>query len=130
MSSQDFFARARESARVPTGAYPSTSEVKNVSEQKIEKQIQGAGLTAPRLRPEDIDKVIASATYTRLPSGKVMVCELTLINGYTVRGESACVSPENFNVQIGEEISFKNAREKVWELEGYLLQQRLHAQRQ
>ena len=101
-----------------------------MSEQKIEKQIQDAGLTAPRLRPEDIDKVIVSATYTQLPSGKVMVCELTLINGYTVRGESACVSHENFNVQIGEEISFKNAREKVWELEGYLLQQRLHDQHQ
>jgi len=55
-----------------------------------------------------------------------MVCELTLRNGFTVRGEAATVSKENFNVAIGERISRENAREKVWELEGYLLQQRIH----
>jgi hypothetical protein len=95
-------------------------------EEKIESKIIAAGLSAPRLSPKDIDSVIVSETFTVLPSGKSMVCELTLENGFTVRGDSACVSKENFNFDIGKEISRENARNKVWELEGYRLQESLH----
>jgi len=95
-------------------------------EHQIEKEIQGKGLNAPRLRPEDIDAVIVGESYTVLPSGKAMVCELILRNGFSVRGESACVSKANFNEEIGRKISFDDARNKVWMLEGYLLQDRLH----
>jgi hypothetical protein len=94
-------------------------------EQEIEQAIQAKGLNAPRLTPTLIDSVIIDKTFTSLPSGKVMVCELTLTNGFTVRGEAATVSKENFNEEIGKTISFKNAREKIWELEGYLLQERI-----
>lgn len=97
-----------------------------MNEQQLEQEIQAKGLNAPRLTPESIDAVIDTATFTVLPSGKVMVCELRLVNGFTVRGESATVSKENFNLEIGESISYKNAREKIWELEGYLLQQRIY----
>jgi len=96
-----------------------------MSEQKIEEMIQERKLTAPRLCPADIDAAIVHATYTELPSGKAMICELTLRNGFTVRGESACVSKANFNREIGKEVAYNNARQKVWELEGYLLQERL-----
>jgi len=93
-----------------------------MSEQEIEKEINNKGLNAPRLRPSDIDAVIIGETFTKLPSGKAMVCELTLASGFTVRGESACVSKENFDEEIGQKISKENARNKVWELEGYRLQ--------
>ena len=93
-------------------------------EQEIEKEIQEKGLNAPRLNPADIDAKIVGATYTNLPSGKCVVCELTLANGFTVRGESACVSPANFDQEIGNKIAYKNARDNVWQLEGYLLQEK------
>ncbi len=93
-------------------------------EAVIEKQLQEKGLNAPRLSPEKIDAVIVSETYTVLPSGKAMVCELTLRNGYTVRGDSAVVSKANFNEEIGRKISRQNAREKIWGLEAYLLQEK------
>ena len=98
-----------------------------MSEQAIEQEIQEKGLNAPRLTPADIDAAIAGETFTVLPSGKVMVCELTLRNGFTVRGEAATVSKANFNEEIGKKISRENARNKVWELEGYLLQEKLAA---
>ena len=97
-----------------------------MSEQSIEQETKEKGLTAPRLTPQDIDRAIAGETFTVLPSGKAMVCELTLENGFTVRGESACVSKENFDYEIGCKIARENARSKVWELEGYLLQQKLY----
>jgi hypothetical protein len=97
-----------------------------MSEQQIEKEIQERGLNAPRLCPADIDRVIVEETYTTLPSGKAMICELTLENGFSVRGESACVSKANFNEEIGRKIAREDARNKVWQLEGYLLQQKLY----
>lgn len=96
-----------------------------MDEQKLERVIQAEGLNAPRLTPEAIDAVIVDKTFTVLPSGKVMVCEVTLVNGFTVRGEASVVSKANFRQEIGEEISFINARSKIWELEGYLLQSKL-----
>lgn len=91
----------------------------------FEAKIKEKGLTAPRVTTQGILNTIVGETYTILPSGKVMVCELTLRNGYTVRGEAAVVSKENFDEEIGREISKSNALRKVWELEGYLLQEKL-----
>lgn len=96
-----------------------------MSEESIEKSIQAKGLNAPRISPQDVDRVVVDETFTILPSGKVMVCELTLRNGFTVRGEASTVSPENFDVEIGRKISKERARNKVWQLEGYLLQERV-----
>lgn len=98
-----------------------------MTEKAIESAILASKPTAPRLTPADIDAVIVGETFTTMPSGKVMVCELTLRNGFTVRGEAATVSRENFKVDIGEKISRENARNKIWELEGYLLQEKLSA---
>ena len=97
-----------------------------MSEKEIEKEIVDKGLDAPRLCPADIDKVIVGKTFTNLPSGKCMICEITLKNGFTVRGESACVSKDNFDQEIGEKISYEDARNKIWGFEGYLLQERVH----
>lgn len=97
-----------------------------MTEDNLEQAIQDKNLTAPRLTPLGIARVIKKETFTMLPSMKVLVCELTLENGYTVRGEAAVVSPENFDLEIGQMVSRENARRKVWELEGYLLQQKLY----
>ena len=56
--------------------------------------------------------------------GVLTICILTLRNGYLVTGESACVSPENFDAEIGRQVARTNARDKVWLLEGYLLRER------
>lgn len=96
-----------------------------MSEADIEKRIQDKGLNAPRLTPDLIDDAIIRAEY-HVFQGKHTVCCLTLKNGYTVLGESACVSPANYNLEIGRDVAYENARLKVWPLEGYLLQQRNH----
>ena len=72
-----------------------------MTDNEIEKELQAKGLNAPRLRPEDIDAVIVSADYVMMPSGRTMICELTLKNGFTVRGETTCVDQRNFDEEIG-----------------------------
>ena len=83
-----------------------------------------------RVTPEDIDNMIAGISYTVLPSGKVVVCELTLWNGFTVRGEAAVVCIENFDMEIGRDVSYRKAKDKLWEIVGYLLQEKLYRESQ
>lgn len=97
-----------------------------MSEQQIEKEIQDKGLNAPRLTPDLIDSKVKSVDYHVFPGSCLTVCCMTLENGFTVTGESACASPENFDEEIGKKIAFDMARNKIWMLEGYLLKQRLH----
>jgi hypothetical protein len=96
-----------------------------MSEKDIEQEIKDKGLTAPRLTPALIDATIASEDYHVFEGSQLTVCCLTLQNGFTVTGESACASPENFNAEIGQKIARENARGKIWALEGYLLKQAL-----
>lgn len=97
------------------------------NEETIEQDLQRLGLNAPRLSPQLIDAAILQAQYHVFEGSCLTVCCLTLRNGFTVIGESACVSPENFNRLKGEEIAYTKAREKIWPLEGYLLREKLHA---
>lgn len=96
-----------------------------MSEKQIEKEIQEKGLNAPRLTPDHIDSVIVDEAYHVFPNTTLTVCCLKLDNGYTVTGESAAASHENFDEEIGRKIARENARNKIWMLEGYLLKERL-----
>lgn len=71
-----------------------------------------------------LESIITDKKFHRL-TGTLTVCVLTLRNGFTVTGESACVSPEAYNQEIGESIAFENAFDKLWQLEGYVLKNKL-----
>jgi hypothetical protein len=57
--------------------------------------------------------------------GLLTFCVLVLRNGFTVTGESACASPENFDAEIGRKIARQNAIKKIWPLMGYELRSKL-----
>lgn len=76
-----------------------------------------------KITQEHIDATIVSKTFIVLPDGVTTICQLILKNGFSVLGSSACVDPANFNLQMGRDIAFANAKDKVWELEGYLLKE-------
>jgi len=112
----------------------------------IEQEIQAKGLTAPRITPADIEANIASehyftayggAKYGRITRDEptdsealklLTFCVLILRNGFTVTGESACASPENFDAEIGRKVARANAVNKIWPLLGYELKTKLQAQ--
>lgn len=79
-----------------------------------------------RVTLPDMKARIVSATYQNLEGSTVTVCNLTLDNGYSVRGESACVDPANYNPAIGERIAYDQAINKLWPLFGFLLAERIH----
>lgn len=115
-----------------------------MNDQQIEKEIQAKGKTAPRITPADIQAAIAQTHYftaadgvrgaavadgvddgSTPPLGLLTFCVLVLRNGFTVTGESACASPENFDPEIGQKVARENAINKIWMLEGYLLKEKL-----
>lgn len=110
----------------------------------IETEIQAKGLSAPRVTPIDIEANIVSEHYFTAGDGVVggssspegihvypsnldllTFCVLVLRNGFTVTGESACASPDNFDSELGRKIARQNAINKVWPLMGYALKERL-----
>ncbi len=115
----------------------------------IEQEIVAKGLTAPRVTPADIEANIESWWYFTAAEGAegaaaagtpyavqppvgassplrlLTFCVLVLRNGFTVTGESACASPENFDAELGRKIARANAVNKVWPLMGYALKQNL-----
>lgn len=79
-----------------------------------------------KVTEEQIEAKIKDKKFTVLEDGKTTICNLYLENGFTVRGESACVDPANFDKELGKKIAYENAKDKIWLLEGYLLQQKLY----
>lgn len=80
--------------------------------------------SAPRVTPDRVFSVIKDIVFVH-PIGTLTICVLTLANGFAVTGESACVSPENYNEAVGKDIAFSNAKAKIWALEGYAMRERL-----
>jgi hypothetical protein len=122
-----------------------------MNDQQIESEIQAKGLTAPRVTQQDIeDNIVSQVFFTAEhgvegaitagqlnarykdahqgsgPLGLLTFCVLVLKNGFTVTGESACASPENFDAELGRKIARQNAVNKIWPLLGFALKQRLH----
>ena len=112
----------------------------------IEQEIQAKGKTAPRVTPADIEENIVSSHCFTAAEGidgansarrnyvygiattehtLLTFCVLVLRNGFTVTGESACASPENFDAEIGKKIAYENAKQKIWPLMGYELRSKL-----
>ena len=117
-----------------------------ITDQQIEQEIIAKGLTAPRVTPDSIELKIRTEHYFTAEDGVLMgmpddatpgsypvpdclnlltFCVLVLKNGFTVTGESACASPENFDAEIGRKIARQNAIAKIWPLEGYVLRNKL-----
>jgi hypothetical protein len=115
-----------------------------MNRQAIEQEIQDKGLTAPRVTLADIEANITSAFYFTAAEGVygasghlpnsvragtalslLTFCVLVLRNGFTVTGESACASAENFDAELGRKIAHRQAVEKVWPLMGYELRSKL-----
>lgn len=127
-----------------------------MNDNQIEQMIRNKGKTAPRITPADIEENITGEYYFTASDGVagkfaiskpdsdcdiapsvandsvpqslelLTFCVLVLKNGFTVTGESACASPENFDPEIGRTIARKNAFDKIWPLMGYELKQRLN----
>jgi hypothetical protein len=82
-----------------------------------------------RVTPEMVNAEVTRESYSLLPSGKAIVCELTLRNEYTVRGASAVVDITNFNYEMGCQVARRKAYDRVYVVLSFRLQDALHRER-
>ena len=134
--------------------YMQRIESPRTDDSAIEQEIKAKGLTAPRVTPNDLtenitrihyftaaDGVVGAFVNAQIAQGRgvypdeigkiqtqltlLTFCVIILRNGFTVTGESACASPENFDAEVGRKIALENAKQKIWPLMGYALKQKL-----
>ena len=114
-----------------------------MNDNQIEQEIQEKGLIAPRVTISTIAAAISNEYYFTAADGvygagngvakerpgslsRMTFCVLVLCNGYTITGESACVSPENYDEELGRKIARQNAIDKCWPLFGFALAEKLN----
>ena len=68
---------------------------------------------------------IASPEVLKPSLNLLTFCVLVLRNGFTVTGESACASPENFDAEIGRKIARQSAVQRMWPLVGVEMRMKL-----
>ncbi len=79
---------------------------------------------------EEVIKAIASESFTVLPDGRTTVCQLTLDNGFTVQGMSACVDRKEFDQAKGQDAAWLRALDEAWKMLGFRLAEKMKVVRQ
>ena len=78
-----------------------------------------------KVTQEQVDKLFNEADLNeQVVFHKCLIISVKLKNGFVIVESSACVDPENFDIEIGREICCNRIKDKIWELEGYNLQTR------
>lgn len=90
-----------------------------------DQQLNAAIAARPgeKVTSESIEARIKEIDFFRIGT-TITICNITMVNGFSFRGESACVDPENFDEEIGMRLAHKDAFDKIWAFEGYLLAER------
>ena len=84
-----------------------------------------------KVTADALDHILAQSTAEfNVLGGKLTHCMVTLPCGFIITGESSCVSPAEYDKELGEALSQKKAIAKLWELEAYLLSKDLYEQRE
>ena len=75
----------------------------------------------PSISQKMVDDFIVAKEVSTL-GDKVTVVRATLRNGFELVESSACVSPENYDEELGAKICMEKIKATVWFLLGFLLQ--------
>ena len=111
----------------------SIQEVTPVTESELKARSLAPRVTEKELRDNiatvnfiNVGKAIARTDEPDHESHHLLtLCILALQNGFTVVGQSACVSRENYDEEIGQRIAYEDAKRQVWPLMGYALRDQL-----
>ena len=92
-----------------------------MNNEEVEKILDTKG--NPRVTKKSIEGKIERIEYQRF--GIMTICFVTMRNGFISTGVTAPASPDNFDKEIGEHYAYENAFRPLWQLEGYLLREKL-----
>lgn len=78
-----------------------------------------------KVTQDDINNLLDNAEVKEIVVfDKCLICAYKLENGFIIVESSACADPKNFDVEIGRNICREHVENRLWELEGYVLQKK------
>lgn len=96
-----------------------------LTEENIMSDLPGASVTK-----EQVDSLIEASTKEFAFFDNTMtIAVVKLPCGFKVTGQSSCVDPANFKEEDGKKYALEQVASKLWELEGYLLANKLHEEK-
>lgn len=76
---------------------------------------------------DQIDKILARTDFrVQTIYNKTTIVSAKLPNGFVIVEAFSCVDPANYNEKLGSKICKKRIINKIWELEGYKLQDEIY----
>ncbi len=67
-----------------------------------------------------LEDQISEIDYHRDEKSTLTFCIIRLKNGWVQDGSSACIDPDMFDEQIGRDVAYQDAFNKLWRLKGYV----------
>lgn len=72
-----------------------------------------------KIETAELQALIKSVDYKAVSGTTLTLCVITLQSGFTLVGESACLNPADFNLELGKQYAYNDAFDQLWKLEGY-----------
>lgn len=98
-----------------------------VCENCFEKIKEIEEKATPSITSKIVEEIIKKSDITvQTVFDKCTVVACKLPNGFVIVESYTCVSPENYSEEVGIDICLEKITNKIWELEGYRLQEELY----
>ena len=88
--------------------------------EELQRQFEADGKTR-YVRTEDVEAEVLAVQFHQFVGTTVTVCVITLQNGFTVVGKSACANPDNFEASLGEKLAHEDAKQQMYALLAFRL---------
>lgn len=100
------------------------------SNAEIEAINLAESIDIPRVTESMILNRVVKKTWTKMPSGRTLVCEITMVNGFTHRGESSMVADAGFDLEMARKRSLVSAIQAAWPFEAYRLREEAYREKE
>ena len=98
--------------------------IKKVTETELNNNQKNNG--AKRITLDALKNNIKKIDYYIHLDSQLTICILTLNNGFTVTGQSACADPKMFDENVGKRLAYTDAEKSIWPLMGYALKEEIY----
>ena len=87
------------------------------------RKVKEEAMSQIKVTEKQIDEIMEKTDFqVEMMGDKTTVVMATLPNGFVIVESSSCVDPANYNHDLGVKLCKERIRDRLWMLEGYLLQ--------
>lgn len=103
------------------------SDLQTYSDLEVALQVLADNLQVPKVTENMVLSKVIKKTFTVMPGRRTVVCEITMQNGFTHRGEASMLV-DGSDYEMGKVRSLMKAVQAAWPFEAYLVREQLYQQ--